>query len=337
MRKALLVALVGLVVLGATGLAQALGTRDNPIIWVFPPSTRPQVIEETAKKIAEDISKATGLYIVPRVMPDYAALVEAFKSAEGNVMGVPTTDQYARISVATNFETHARLAAVRRGYSYYFTSIYALREKGFTSIQDLSGKVWIYNDEGSTSGYVIPKKVFELNGVTVGGVVKSGGHTNSMIALLEGQGDFCTAYGSPPDAPAWMKEKGVRWEWGDDPELMIWDRWNNDLYRPDLRWACVDLRLAASKIPGYGTIEDLMRKVAVVAVIGPIPNDCIAFSPGFPKDLEDTLVAAIVAHIRSPEGKQLWSNPNFYEWTDVEEITDDYYRDYRTWVGLPNP
>ncbi len=81
MKRLTLAVLVAMVALGATGLAQALGTRDNPIIWVFPPSTRAEVIEATAKQIVEDIGKATGLYIVPRVMPDYAALVEAFKAA----------------------------------------------------------------------------------------------------------------------------------------------------------------------------------------------------------------------------------------------------------------
>jgi hypothetical protein len=41
-KRILLAALVTLVALGATGLAQALGTRDNPIIWVFP---RPRALK----------------------------------------------------------------------------------------------------------------------------------------------------------------------------------------------------------------------------------------------------------------------------------------------------
>ncbi|HDI10932.1 MAG TPA: hypothetical protein ENF77_01240, partial [Candidatus Acetothermia bacterium] len=64
MRKFLLVLLGGLV--GLVGLAQELGTRENPIIWVFPPSTQPALIEEVAQKIAADIAKMTGLFIVPK-------------------------------------------------------------------------------------------------------------------------------------------------------------------------------------------------------------------------------------------------------------------------------
>ncbi|HNR24622.1 MAG TPA: PhnD/SsuA/transferrin family substrate-binding protein [Candidatus Bipolaricaulis anaerobius] len=335
MKRLTLAVLVVTVALGATGLAQALGTRDNPIIWVFPPSTRAEVIEATAKQIVEDIGKATGLYIVPRVMPDYAALVEAFKAAEGNVMGTPTTDQYARISVETNFGAHARLAAVRRGYSFYFSSIYVPRAAGYTSIHDLNGKIWIYNDEGSTSGYVFPKKYLEDNGVVVGGVVKSGGHPNSLIALLKGQGDFCTGYGSPPEPPAGYD--GPKWDYGMDPEMWIWDRENNALYPPEVRGTCVDLRYAVSQIEGMGTLEEIIEKIGVLDTVGPLPNDCIAFSAGFPIRVENAIVAAIIAHIRSPEGKALWSNPNFYEWTDVELIDDSYYDTYRSLVGLPNP
>ncbi len=364
MKRFLLVVLVGLV--GLVGLAQELGTRENPIIWVFPPSTHPALIEDIAKKIAADIGRMTGLFIVPKVMPDYAALIEAFKAAEGNVMGVPTTDQYARISVATDFKTTPRLAAVRYGYPYYFSSVYAPREKGFKTAQDLNGAVWIYNDEGSTSGFKLPKMLFDKEGITFKGVVKSGGHTNSMIALLEGQGDFCTGYGSPPLPPAHCEgsclylynsclEAGddpakcavfvdeclnacdTRWEYGLYPELWLWDPWKNELLPEELRGKCVDLRRAAAKIGAYGDIWEIVQKIGVVLTIGPVPNDCIAFSPGFPKDIQDKIVEAIKQHIASPEGKKLWTDPNFYEWTAVEEIDDSYYCNYRELIGLPNP
>jgi len=338
-RRITLLVLVWAVALGALGLAQEIGTRDHPIIWVFPPSTNPAVIVDIATKIAADIGKMTGLFIEPRVMPDYAALIEAFKSAEGDVMGVPTTDQYARISVETNFKTTPRLAAVRYGYPYYFASIYAPRDKGFTSVEDLKGKVWIYNDEGSTSGYKLPKMFFDQHGITFSGVVKSGGHVNSMVALLEGQGDFCTGYGSPPLPPDWVKDTmpGWRWEYGMYPELWVWDPVANTLPSDYYRGACVDLRRAVAKLGTYGDIWEIVEKIGIVDTIGPMPNDCIAFSPGFPKDIQDRIVEAIIEHIHTPEGQALWGNENFYEWKDVEEIDDTYYCNYRALVGLPNP
>jgi len=333
MRRFLVLALV--LGLGVVGFAQDLGTADNPIIWVFPPSTSPGVIETIAAEIAADISEATGLFIDVSVMSDYAALIAAFVGADGNLMGVPTTDQYAQISVETNFETTPRLAASRYGFNYYYSSIYAWRDSGISSIEDLAGKTWIYNDEGSTSGYVLPNLEFQLRGIEVGGVVKTGGHTASITALLDKQGDFCTSYGSPPiPAAGWA---GPSWDYGMDPEMWLWDRYNNALFEGDFYGICVDVRSAAAKTELYGTIHEIVEKIGVVATVGPVPNDCIAFCPGFPTDVADVIVAAIEAHIETDEGAALWGDAEFYEWTGVAPISDSYYVNYRTLVGLPNP
>lgn len=333
--KILVLALCLCLATSAIGFSQALGTRENPIIWLFPPSTKAAVIQASADQIIAAVGTATGLYFEARVMPDYPSLNLAVATATGNVMAVPATDQYVRIAEMTNYAASPRLAAVRNGYTYYFASVYALRSNGFTSLADLQGKVWIYNSEGSASGYVIPSMVFSAQGITFSNVVKSGGHTASMTSLLEGRGDFCTAYGSPPVPPAgWT---GPRWEIGDDPEMWLWDRWHQALPREGYYGSCVDVRLAASTSGTYGSLNDIVTKVAVIATIGPIPNDCIVFAPGFPKNLEDAIVEAIRNHIHSPAGLAIWNNPNFYQWSDVIDVNDAYYDSYRAMVGLPIP
>jgi len=335
MRRVLVLTLIAIMGLSVVGFAEDAGTRNNAIVWVFPPSTSPGVIETVATAIAADIGVATGLFIEVSVMPDYAALIEAFKAADGNLMGVPTTDQYARISVETNFETTPRLAASRYGFNYYYSSIYAWRDSGINSIADLNGKTWIYNDEGSTSGYILPNMLFEQSGLSFAGVVKTGGHTNSITALLDKQGDFCTSYGSPPNPPSgWT---GATWDYGMDPEMWLWDHDNNALYEGDLYGSCVDVRRAAAKTELYGTLDEIVERIGVVGTVGPVPNDCIAFCPDFPTDIADILVDAITAHVRSEEGQVLWGDPEFYEWTDVSPIDDSYYVNYRSLVGLSNP
>jgi len=350
---------------GGAGQEAQVGTRERPIIWLFPPSTQPATIEEIAGKIAEDLSEMTGYFLKPVVAADYAALIEAMIAAKDDHMAVPTTDQYVQITMR-NPGVHARLAAVRYGYPYYFSSIYAFREKGFESAEDLEGTIWIYNDPGSTSGYKLPKALFDKLGITLAGTVESGGHTNSIIALMEGQGDFCTGYGSPPLKPEdcdgscmylfnscyettgdlkecadFLAECAVacdtRWEYGNYPELWLWDPWKNELVPEEYRGKCVDLRRALAKTGLYGDIWEIVEKVGVVDTIGPVPNDCIAFSAEFPKEIEDELVQAILDHIRSPEGQKLWNDPNFYEWTDAEPIDDSYYDAYRELMGYPIP
>jgi len=309
---------------------------------LFVPSVKVDVIMDVGFKIAEDLSRMTGLFIKPVVAADYAAFVEAFIAAREDTFGFPTTDQYVRI-VEANPGVHARLAAVRAGYPYYFAAIYALREKGYKSVYDLQGKVWGFAHTRSTSGYVIPKMYFDKLGLSFAEEKALGSHFKAMVALLEGDVDFCTGYGSPPLPPDAIAEAlaaaGWRWEFGMDPELWLWDRWNNDLYPEGIRGHCRDLRWAVAAEAGaiYGDIWTIVRKVGIVDVIGPMPNDCLAFSAGFPKDLEDRIVEAVKAHIRSPEGYALWSRPGFYEWYDVAEIDDSFYDSYRQLVGIPIP
>ncbi len=166
--RRLVVAMVALAVVGlVTGgvLGQELGTKGKPIQMLFPPSTNTSVIQDSANAIVDFVFQETGLYVVPKVASDYAALVEAFRTAQGDVVGIPTTSQYLEIFKQTNGGVYPVMAAVRNGYTFYFSSFYALRSKGYTSIQDLAGKIWIYNDRGSASGYKYPKVALDEAGV----------------------------------------------------------------------------------------------------------------------------------------------------------------------------
>lgn len=334
--RRLVVAMVALAIVGlVTGgvLGQQLGTKEKPIQMLFPPSTNTSVIQASADAIVNYIFQETGLYVVPRVAADYAAGVEAFRTAQEDVFGIPTTTMYLDIYKATNGGVYPVMAAVRKGYTFYFSSFYALRSKGYTSIQDLAGKIWIYNDRGSASGYKYPKVALDEAGVVPNPqTIETGGHPASLAALLQGQGDFCTSFGSPPIAPQCLRDQGIQWNWGDDPELMVWDRYNNALVRDGLRWACEDLRFSVLK-----DYPDVFAKAGIVAVVGPIPNDCLAFVSNFPADLKDKLVAALVKHISTPEGFAIWNNAKFYQWSGMQPVTDEYYDIARKALGYEVP
>jgi len=328
--------MVSTVNIGGVGTVSAqqaeLGTKDHPIYLLLVPSVEAPVIQASGDAIAQALYDHTRLYVEAHMTADYAALIEAMRTAEGDTFAIPTTAQYVEIYDQTDGGVDVALASVRRGYTYYFASFYAPREKGFKSLEDLNGKIWCYPDPGSTSGYKLPKIVMEEHGIQAGGTVETGSHVNSMVALIQGQCDFATGYGSPPDAPQWMKDQGVRWEWGDDPELMIWDRWNNKLFREGLRWEGVDLRHAVED-----EYPDVWEKIGVVGVAGPLANDCIAFAKGFPGEKLHTIADALQWHIHTPEGAAVWGDPKFYEWSDMAPITDDYYNLVRKLLGYPVP
>jgi len=319
--------------ISGTVAAQELGTRERPIYMLLVPSTESTSIELRGQHIAEALYKLTGLYIEQSLQADYAAMIEAFTASDGDTFGFPTTEQYIRIYQKTDGNITPCLGSVRHGYPYYFSRIYAPRDSGIDSVQDLRGRVWIYSDPGSGSGYVLPKRLFDRLGISFDrqDIVESGGHINSMVALLEGQGDFCTGYGNPPIPPSGWS--GTGWKPGDDPELWIWDRWNDALFRNELRGTCMDLRRGVS---GLYDLNEVIEQIGVVGVIGPIPNDCLAFGSDFPEDLVDLIVAAVKEHIATEEGKALWGD-GFYRWTAVTEIDDSYYDSYRELLGLAIP
>ena len=325
------VAVLGFAVVAVFG--QQVGTKDHPIYMLLPPSTNGAAAAKIGAQLAEDLYKRTGLYIKPVLEADYAAMVEAFAASNGDTFGVPTTNMYLSIYERANGHVTPRLGAIRYGYAYYFSSIYYWRNSGIKSVKDLAGKVWIYNDPGSTSGYVLPSLLFKKLGITFdkNHIVESGGHVNSMVALLNHQGDFCTGYGSPPIPPSGCS---LQWKYGDDPELFIWDRYNNKLFRPGLRGRCVDLRAPTFKT--YGE-DKVLTEIGVLATIGPVPNDCLAFGPNFPKDLQDKIVAAVEAQFKDPTTKALWGDRQFYEWKGVQPIDDSYYDGYRELLGVPIP
>ncbi|GEM_PF-4515516 len=66
-------------------------------------------------------------------------------------------------------------------------------------------------------------------------------------------------------------------------------------------------------------------------------SDCVCFGPGFPADVEDALVEAIQAHIDTPRGDFLWSDPRFYGWTGVVEVSEGFLSALRASVGLAIP
>jgi phosphate/phosphite/phosphonate ABC transporter binding protein len=330
MRRFIAIALI--LGISAVGFAEPGSSPRDPLYMLLVPSTEGATVEAGGKKIAEAIYDLTGLYIVASLQADYTAMIEAFAASDGDTFGLPTTDQYIRIYERTRGNVSPRLGSVRYGYPYYYASVYARRDSGIKTVEDLNGKAWIYNDTGSTSGYVFPNMLFEQNGIEFSRIITTGGHTNSMVALIEGQGDFCTGYGSAPGAPeAWT---GSRWEFGDDPEMWQWDRWNNKLFEGDYRGTNYDLRRAVRNTYDWDTV---LTDIGVVLNIGPIPNDCLAFGPNFKKSTADKIVEAIKTHIQTEEGQELWGDENFYEWTAVADIDDAFYDGYREILGLPIP
>lgn len=333
-RNSVILALtVGVVIAcGLPGCLGAVGTPDRPVVLLVTPCDGLEATRGVADLIADQLSDRTGLVVVPRVEPDYASTLAALCASEGDMVALLPPHLYVEAHDDTAGEVEVRLRGVRNGQSFYYASVYARRDLGIEGLRDLDGRPWMYNDPLSMSGYVIPYGgVFQPWNLDIGAVAPSGGHRDSLIAVMEGEVDFCTGYGFAPSAPeAWS---GEAWRFGDDPELWIWDRWNEVPFRPAFRGACNDLRRSIAD--EYG-LEEVLSAVGVVGNIGPLPNDGLALGPGFPESAATQLIDAVKALFEDGESATPWGEDTFYSWTGVTEVDDSDYDAYRELIEQMN-
>ena len=344
MRRFLALTLIA--VLALSVIALAAGTKDHPYRLILVPSTDVAVVTATGPVIAEALTRITGLEIEAFTTPDTAAAISEYSTAEGDVFGFLSTTTYLDAFVETLATTGQHLdfplISTRNGYIGYWAGYYVRRDSGITSFADLEGKIWGYAYPGSTSGFKVPNAELGNAGITLGGTLETGSHDASLVALYYGDVDFITAYYSPPQAPIVLRQMGLRWEFGDNLELGIWNNtpaleWGEVEGRitGDLAWYVKDLREGALLNNTFP--DDIVEAVTIVSLSSVIPNDGVSFVPGFPEADKAAIVAAIKSFITSPEGNALFRNPGFYAWDGLQDTTDAIYNVYRQAKGYDVP
>jgi phosphonate transport system substrate-binding protein len=171
-------------------MAPALGTEENPLVWVLVPSQDTEAVLAGAEEIAQAIEDATGLVVVPLVTTDFTGAVEAMCSGEAQ-MGALNTFNYVL--------AHARdcanvaVASSRFGTTYYSGQVITRADSGITSIADLAGKTFCRPDPTSTSGWIIPSIAMQAEGIDpatdLAEVVDANGHDGVVIAVYNGDCD----------------------------------------------------------------------------------------------------------------------------------------------------
>ena len=178
-----------------------------------------------------------------------------------------------------------------------------------------------------------PREVF-------GEIVEAGGHSNSMLAVYNGECDFATAFFSPPLLPA---EEERDWAYGvDDPE--IWREAGVSPERTEEGRTFVGgppeeggYRILDARSSVTDTAPDIFERTRILALTDRIPNDTISFGPEFPLNLANQIVDAMIEFTASEECAQSICSEEFYNWTGLEAVTDSFYdpvRDAMEFLGI---
>ncbi|MCU0331624.1 MAG: phosphate/phosphite/phosphonate ABC transporter substrate-binding protein, partial [Candidatus Kapabacteria bacterium] len=152
----------------------------------------------------------------------------------------------------------------RDGELSYRGQLLARADAGINSIEDLRGRRIAFVDPSSTSGYIYPKALLIERTVRTGEEVFANKHDNVVTMIYQGQVDAGATYYSPPD-----KRTGEQ----------------------------LDARARVK-----AQFPDVFNKVKIVELTADIPNDPVVFRDGFPEEMRDRIIKALLAYASTPAG-----------------------------------
>lgn len=161
------------------------------------------------------------------------------------------------------YGAEAKLIVIRHGSATYQAQFIAKEGGNIKSVADFAGKKVAFVDPASTSGYLLPLKVLKDKNIQPSETVFAGKHDNVVSMVYQGQADGGATFYSPPA----------------EGEIQ------------DAR------RLVKAQYP------DVEKRVKIVDLTDPIPNDPIVFRKGLPDDVKKKVADAFVSFVGTPEGK----------------------------------
>jgi phosphonate transport system substrate-binding protein len=323
-------------VVEVAGEMAALGSEERPIQVLFVPSVDADVIVSGGEVLAQELEAATGFKFEVSVPTSYAATIEAICASPDDTMAFLPALGYVLANARCGVQVGN--AAVRFGWPFYWSQIVVRNDSGIESLEDLAGKTWGAPSVTSTSGYLVPSAQLIEAGIETGEVVETGGHTQAMVAVANGDVDFATGFFSPPLLPNYYRT----WAPGiDDPEI-----WREAGVAPERTEAgrvfvaggpdeggyrILDARAAAME-----TYPTIFEETRILQISDEIPNDTVSFGSQFPFGMSRTIIDALAEYAASdacqdpPEGTVTLCSDAFYSWTGAEPVSDSAFDSTRS-------
>lgn len=282
--------LISLILLTLTSCTKSkeLGSKENPLKFYLIPAQDIQGLYETGKVLQEFLKKELDMEVVVEIPINYVTLVEAFGSKRADV-GIINTFGY--ILARQKYQVDPRLKLINRGRAEYNGQIIA-RVDGPKSIEELKGKKFAFVDPASTSGYLLPLRLFKQKNIKLKEQIFAGRHDTVVNAVYQRQVDAGATFYTPPD--------------------------DKDGQPQDARM------LVKTQHP------DVYEKIKILQITGPIPNDPVIFRKDLPEELKVKIVNLLKKYIKSEEGSKTLFK--MYHITDFKEAADADYDVVRTYL-----
>jgi phosphonate transport system substrate-binding protein len=241
-----------------------IGTESNPIQFALVPGQDSVVLIKNSEPLKKWILEQTGLHVKIQVPTSFISVVEAIGSKRVDLAIMNT---FGYILAHEKYGAEALLIGVNGTRAEYWGQIITKNPK-IQSLQDLNGKKFAYVDPASTSGYILPAKLFKDEKIKLGETVFAGKHDSVVTMVYQGRVDAGATYHTPPD--------------NGEPQ--------------DAR------RLVVAQYP------DVYEKVRILYITNPIPSDPVVFRKDLPVEIRNKLIVALKGFSSTEDGKKALRN-----------------------------
>ncbi len=250
---------------GCTSDRAELGTNDNPIKLFFVPSVDAKIIEDGSRHFKEFLEKETPYKYKVAIPASYIAVVEAFGTKRADIAALNT---FGYVLANEKYGAEAWLTFIRYGQSSYRSQFIVRSDSPIKALGDITGKKMAFVDPASTSGYLLPLKMFKDLSIEPSQVVFAQKHDNVVSMVYQNQADVGATFYSPP-------EKG---------EIQ------------DAR------RLVKTQYP------DVEEKIKILQLTDPIPNDPFVFRKELSNEMKEKIAAALLKFVETENGQKAFHN-----------------------------
>lgn len=201
---------------------------------------------------------------------------------------VAALNSFGYLLAHDKYGAEAKMIVLRNGSATYQSQFIVPADSKIKKLQDLEGKKIAFVDPSSMSGYLLPMKTLRDHNINPKDTIFTMKHDAVVTKVYLREVDAGATFYSPPAADGAVE---------------------------DAR------RLVLTQYP------DVAKKVKILELSEPIPNDPIVFRKDMPEDMKLKIVDALMKFVKTPEGLKAFKE--IYGVTDLKLTTDAEFEPIR--------
>ncbi len=220
-------------------------------------------------RVLDDNSKAVKKFLEEQTPYKFKISIPPNFNAVVEAFGTSRADvaalnTYGYFLAHDKYRVEARLTTVRNGESTYRAQFLARADGPIKKIEDLEGKKLAFVDPASTSGYLLPLKYLRDKKIKPKQTMFAMRHDNVVSMIYQKQVDAGATF-----------------------------------YVAPVNGEIQDARMLVK-----GQYPDVEKKIKILALTDPIPNDPVVFRKDLPEEMKKKISEALIRYAETPAGKE---------------------------------